>query len=138
LSSARLRATPNSEGLSQYQRVVAVFQPHRYSRTMTFLEDFSQAFGDADCVIPMDVYSAGEARPPGVSGAGVAAAIAEHHPLVSYQETLSNVTTYLQENLKSGDLVVFLGAGDLNQIIPDLVSYFQESTPGRQAEVALR
>jgi UDP-N-acetylmuramate--alanine ligase len=138
LSSARLRTTPDSEGLSQYQRVVAVFQPHRYSRTMTFLEDFSQAFGDADCVIPMDIYSAGEARPPGVSGAGVAAAIAEHHPLVSYQETLSNVTTYLQENLKSGDLVVFLGAGDLNRIIPDLVSYFQESTPGRQAEVALR
>jgi UDP-N-acetylmuramate--alanine ligase len=134
LSSARLRATPSSDGLSQYKRVVAVFQPHRYSRTMTFLEDFSQSFSDADCVIPTDVYSAGEVKPPGVSGAGVAAAIAEHHPLVSYQETLSNVTCYLQENLRSGDLVIFLGAGNLNQIIPDLVSHFQEPTP----EVALR
>lgn len=101
---------------------------------MTFLEDFSQSFSDADCVIPTDVYSAGEVKPPGVSGAGVAAAIAEHHPLVSYQETLSNVTCYLQENLRSGDLVIFLGAGNLNQIIPDLVSHFQEPTP----EVALR
>jgi UDP-N-acetylmuramate--alanine ligase len=138
LSSARLRTTPDSDGLSQYQRVVAVFQPHRYSRTMTFLEDFSQAFGDADYVIPTDVYSAGEAQPLGVSGAGVAAAIAEHHPAVSYQETLDKVATHLQKKLKSGDLVIFLGAGDLNRIIPDLVSHFQEPTPDLQAEVALR
>ncbi len=138
LSSARLQVTPNAAGMSSYQRVIAVFQPHRYSRTLTFLQDFSQAFGDADLVIPTDVYSAGEAKPPNVSGKGVAAAIAEHHPAVSYQETLADVNQYLSNTLKSGDLVVFLGAGDLNRIIPDVLSHFQQGAPDLKAEVALR
>jgi UDP-N-acetylmuramate--alanine ligase len=138
LSSAKLRTSEQDSVKSDYQRVVAVFQPHRYSRTLTFLTEFSQAFSDADRVIVTDVYSAGEARPAGMQGADVAAAIAEHHPLVSYQATLADVTAHLNGTLKPGDLVVFLGAGDLNRIIPDVLSHFQaESTPDR-AEVALR
>jgi UDP-N-acetylmuramate--alanine ligase len=138
LSSARLRTTVKVGNSADYQRVVAVFQPHRYSRILAFLEDFSQAFGDADCVVATDIYSAGEVKPDDVSGAGVAAAIAEHHPLVSYQHTLADVTTYLKANLKSGDLVIFLGAGDLNRTIPDILSHFQHNTPDLAAEVALR
>ena len=139
LSSAKLR-TAQQDGIpADYKRVVAVFQPHRYSRTLTFLEEFSQAFSDADCVIATDVYSAGESKPPGMDGGGVAAAIAEHHSTVSYQATLADVATHLKATLKSGDLAVFLGAGDLNRIIPEVLSYFQQqsSTPDR-AEVALR
>jgi UDP-N-acetylmuramate--alanine ligase len=138
LSSARLRTSEQDAIKSDYQRVVAVFQPHRYSRTLTFLTEFSQAFSDADCVVVTDVYSAGETRPADMQGADVAAAIAEHHPLVSYQATLADVTAHLNGTLKPGDLVIFLGAGDLNRIIPDVLSHFQaESTPDR-AQVALR
>jgi UDP-N-acetylmuramate--alanine ligase len=138
LSSAKLQTTPDELGRSKHKRVVAVFQPHRYSRTKTFLTDFSQAFGDADCVVATDIYSAGEAKPPDMSGASVAAAIAEHHPQLSYQETLMDVTDYLKAHLTAGDLVVFLGAGDLNRIIPDVLSHFQQSTPDLPTEVALR
>lgn len=138
LSSAKLQTTPDALGQSKHQRVVAVFQPHRYSRIQTFLSEFSQAFGDADCVVALDIYSAGEAKPPNVSGASVAAAIAEHHPQVTYQETLADVTQYLQTHLRAGDLVVFLGAGDLNRIIPDLLSHFQQTAPDLTTEVALR
>ncbi len=141
LSSAKLRTAAGQDGSpADYKRVVAVFQPHRYSRTLTFLEEFSQAFSDADCVIATDVYSAGEPKPPGMDGGGVAAAIAEHHGTVSYQETLTDVATHLKSTLKPGDLVVFLGAGDLNRIIPEVLSHFQQQSspiPDR-AEVALR
>jgi UDP-N-acetylmuramate--alanine ligase len=138
LSSAKLRTSQQDAIESDYQRVVAVFQPHRYSRTLTFLTEFSQAFSDADCVVVTDVYSAGETKPAGMQGADVAAAIAEHHPHVSYQATLTDVTAHLNGSLKSGDLVIFLGAGDLNRVIPDVLGHFQaEPTPDR-AEVALR
>jgi UDP-N-acetylmuramate--alanine ligase len=138
LSAAKLQTTPDEQGQAKYQRVVAVFQPHRYSRTKTFLTEFSQAFGDADCVVATDIYSAGEPKPPDMSGASVAAAIAEHHPQLSYQETLLDVTDYLKTYLTSGDLVVFLGAGDLNRVIPDVLNHFQQPTPDLSAEVALR
>jgi UDP-N-acetylmuramate--alanine ligase len=138
LSSAKLQTTPDEQGQAKHRRVVAVFQPHRYSRTKTFLTEFSQAFGDADYVVATDIYSAGEAKPPDMSGASVAAAIAEHHSQLSYQETLVDVTDYLKTHLASGDLVVFLGAGDLNRIIPDVLSHFQQSTPDLPTEVALR
>jgi UDP-N-acetylmuramate--alanine ligase len=138
LSSAKLQTTPDEQGQTKHRRVVAVFQPHRYSRTKTFLTEFSQAFGDADCVVATDIYSAGETRPTDMSGASVAAAIAEHHPHLSYQETLVDVTDYLKTHLTPGDLVVFLGAGDLNRIIPDVLSHFQQSTPDLATEVALR
>ncbi len=138
LSSAKLQTTPDEQGQAKHQRVVAVFQPHRYSRTKTFLTEFSQAFADADCVVATDIYSAGEAKPPDMSGASMAAAIAEHHPQLSYQETLVDVTDYLKTHLTPGDLVVFLGAGDLNRIIPDVLSHLQQSTPDLPTEVALR
>lgn len=137
LSSAKLQSTPDQNGVSKHQRVVAIFQPHRYSRIQTFLSDFSQSFADADCVIATDVYSAGEVKPPNMSGASVAAAIAEHHPQVVYQETLKDVTDYLKKNLMPGDLAVFLGAGDLNRIIPDVLAHLQASAP-TSSEVALR
>jgi UDP-N-acetylmuramate--alanine ligase len=138
LSSAKLRTSEQDAIKSDYQRVVAVFQPHRYSRTLTFLTEFSQAFSDADCVLVTDVYSAGETRPADMQGADVAAAIAEHHPLVSYQATLADVTAHLNATLQPGDLVIFLGAGDLNRIIPDVLGHFQSESTSDRAEVALR
>jgi len=107
------------------QRVVAVFQPHRYSRTQAFLADFAQAFGDADQVVLTDIYSAGETNSGKITGPQVATLLQDHHPQVVYQPSLAAVTTYLRQTLTAGDLVLFLGAGNLNQVIPDLVAYFQ-------------
>jgi UDP-N-acetylmuramate--alanine ligase len=98
-------------------RVVAIFQPHRYSRTLKFLKEFSQSFADADVVVVTDIYAASEINDGKITGAQVAEAIATHHAQVYYQPTLKDVQSFLVKNLQSGDLAVFLGAGNLNQAI---------------------
>lgn len=105
------------------QRVVAVFQPHRYSRTQTFLAEFARSFRCADLVVTTEVYSAGEQQMDRVSGVQLAEAIAAHHPQVVFQPTLPTVAAFLMEQLAPGDLVIFLGAGNLNCVIPELTAY---------------
>lgn len=139
LASARLQVQPSTAApVPTYQRVVAVFQPHRFSRTHTFLEEFSQAFRDADIVVVTDIYSAGEDNPGLIDGAQVAATIADcHSGTVCYQPDLASVTDYLCQNLRSGDLAMFLGAGNLNRIIPDVLAHFQAKAAETLNQVAL-
>jgi len=105
-------------------RVVAIFQPHRYSRVQTFLKEFAQAFTEADLVIVTDIYSAGETNVVGMTGEKLTQAIAQHHPQVIYQPTLEGVSKFLRETLRPGDLALFLGAGNLNSIIPSLMESY--------------
>jgi UDP-N-acetylmuramate--alanine ligase len=122
LAAARLRVSQgNLSATHNLQRVIAVFQPHRYSRTQAFLSEFAKAFGKADVVVVTDIYSAGEAPAHPFDGQQVKDAIAQHHHHVDYYPTLGDLTTHLPELLQPGDLVIFLGAGNLNQIIPDLL-----------------
>lgn len=114
LAAARQRLGAQVGG----SRVVAIFQPHRYSRTQTFLEDFAQSFQDADLVAIADIYAAGEKQVPGLSGQTLADRVAVYHPNVSYCGSLDNTHQFLCETLKPGDLALFLGAGNLNQIVP--------------------
>jgi len=124
LTAARLHV--QAQGAAQ-RRVVAVFQPHRYSRTLAFLEDFSQCFGEADLVIINDIYSAGEPNLRQISGQDVAKVIGKYHPQVYYQPSLQSVHQFLNEILCPGDLALFLGAGNLNQIIPDVMAFYQNN-----------
>ncbi len=109
LASARQQNTTS--------RVVAIFQPHRYSRTLRFLSEFSHSFSDADVVVVTDIYAASEINDGKITGAQVAAAIASVRDQVHYAPTLKDVQDFLVQNLQSGDLAVFLGAGNLNQAI---------------------
>jgi UDP-N-acetylmuramate--alanine ligase len=132
LASARLRIEDNKPNSSSPipnlppRRVVAVFQPHRYSRTLAFLSEFAQSFSDADIVLISDIYSAGEKDLGQISGEKLAALIAEYHQRVYYQPSLQSMTRFLTETLEPGDLALFLGAGNLNQIIPDVMAFYQE------------
>ncbi|MCU0527295.1 MAG: UDP-N-acetylmuramate--L-alanine ligase [Elainella sp. Prado103] len=128
LAAAKLQVEDAS---TPYQRVVAVFQPHRYSRTATFMEEFAQSFGDANLVITTEIYSAGEPNSGQTSGQQLADVIAQHHSQVVFQSTLPEVAAYLMETLMPGDLVLFLGAGNLNRIIPDLVAFYQQAEQSR-------
>ncbi|MEA5619927.1 UDP-N-acetylmuramate--L-alanine ligase [Cronbergia sp. UHCC 0137] len=119
LAAARLQARPG-------QRVVAIFQPHRYTRTLTFLEEFAQCFTHADLVILTDIYSAGEPDLGQITGQQLADAISKHHPQVVYQPDLSSMCEFLLPTLSPGDLALFLGAGNLNQVIPEIISMFTE------------
>lgn len=117
LSAARQKV---EHGL--YSRAIAIFQPHRYSRTSIFLEEFAQSFKDADLVILTDIYSAGETNTWNIHGEDLVAAVKKYHPNVIYQPSLTELTQFLPTILQSGDLTLFLGAGNLNQIIPEVLS----------------
>jgi UDP-N-acetylmuramate--alanine ligase len=101
-------------------RVVTIFQPHRYSRTEALWRDFAEAFVDADLLVVTDIYGAGEAPRPGVSGALIASAVSEAHPdqAVVYLPGRDELVSFLTAQLRPGDLCLTLGAGDLTQL-PD-------------------
>ena len=134
LAAARIKADQSlpptladSRHSHEGRRVVAVFQPHRFSRTAALLNDFTEAFGDADQVIMADIYSAGESNTFGVSGRQLADAVARSHPRVLYGHTLDDIQAALAHSLRPGDLVLFMGAGNLNQIIPQVMAYYAEA-----------
>ena len=121
LSAARCKVDGNN-----ISRVVAIFQPHRYSRTATFLKEFSVCFNYADLVVLTDIYSAGEVNRHNISGQDLAIAVQDnHHAQVIYEPSLKALNEALPSLLQPGDLVLFLGAGNLNQIIPQVISQYQ-------------
>ncbi|MBT9315596.1 UDP-N-acetylmuramate--L-alanine ligase [Leptothoe spongobia] len=122
LAAAKVKSTEVLPDVSQ-RRVIAVFQPHRYSRITTLLQEFAMAFTDADQVIVTDIYSAGEVNASGITGEDVISTIGEYHTQVSYVATLDDVKSKLASTLEPGDLVIFLTAGNLNQVIPDAMDY---------------
>ena len=72
-----------------------------------------------------DIYSAGEQNLTGISGEQLAEAIAKHHPQVHYHSSLSSLGDFLaRQILRSGDLALFLGAGNLNQIISSTIALY--------------
>jgi len=101
-----------------WDRVVCVFQPHRYSRTESLWRDFADAFVDADLVALTDVYAAGEAPRPGVSGKLIVDAVLDAHPWrqVAWLPRLDDVEAWLRAVLRPGDLCITLGAGDLTTL----------------------
>ena len=129
LAAARLQvASP--------RRIIAIFQPHRYSRTLTFLPEFAKSFGNADLVVLTDIYSAGEPNLGQITGEQVKEAITAHQKRVYYEPTLEDVCQRLTQILQPGDLALFLGAGNLNQIIPQLVDFYQTAEPNPSRKVS--
>jgi len=105
------------------RRVVAVFQPHTYTRTKDFFQDFAESFGDADVLILTDVYAAREAPIEGVSGALIAdAARLAGHPDVRYVPNMGDVRGALRDLLVPGDIVLTMGAGDVWKVGAELLA----------------
>jgi len=103
-------------------RIVAVFQPHRYTRTRDLFDDFAGAFHDADVLVLTPIYAAGEEKLAGVDSAALAAAVAAAgHRQVRYEPELTHLPGTLSEELRPGDLVLTLGAGDISGFGPRLL-----------------
>ena len=101
---------------------LAVFQPHRFSRTHALEREFSACFEDADGVIVTDIYAAFEPPIPGVSGERLAELIRTHgHPCVRYVPR-QEVRDYVASVARSGDTVFFLGAGDIGDMCHDVAA----------------
>lgn len=98
-----------------------IFQPHTYSRTKTLLPDFAAAFTAADYVYLMDIYSAGETDTCGISGRDLAAAVERHVP-VMYVPSAEEALAAVAQDARPGDLVMTMGAGNVNQLAPRLLA----------------
>ena len=95
-------------------RVVAVVQPHRYSRLRDLFDDFCACFNDADTVIVADVYPAGEAPIPGVDRAGLVEGLRRYgHRKVLSLDSPQQLASLVSHEAQAGDVVVLLGAGDI-------------------------
>ncbi|MEO1132903.1 MAG: cyanophycin synthetase, partial [Cyanobacteria bacterium J06639_1] len=135
-----LEATLTAAKLQQ-RRVVAIFQPHRYSRTTLLFDEFAEALALADLTVLVPIYSAGESPSLGREECS-AEALAQHvrgrarasanrvgaiQPEVHYEAELTQIPQRLAGMIRDGDLVLFLGAGNLNQSIPAAIAAYENS-----------
>lgn len=122
---ATLRAARNCRPA----RIVAVFQPHRYTRTHNLYQEFGDAFIDADVVILTDIYSAGEKPIPGVSAALIKDSIESRtNKEVIFIKNKDNIVDFLTKILQPGDFILTIGAGDVWKVSKDLVNKLNRMT----------
>ncbi|MCX7837937.1 MAG: UDP-N-acetylmuramate--L-alanine ligase [Anaerolineae bacterium] len=92
----------------------AVFQSHTFSRTRALLDEFARAFDDADHVIVTEIYAARERESYGVSGADIVARMT--HRDARFIASLEETSRFLRERVQVGDVLITLGAGDVNRV----------------------
>lgn len=102
------------------RRVICIFQPHRYSRTALLKDKFIKSFGDADITIITDIYAASEKPIPGISGKTIADGIKDKE--VVYIPKKEKIPEYLMEKVKEGDIIMTLGAGDINTAAKEILA----------------
>ena len=113
---------------TQPERLVCVFQPHRYTRTQLLLDQFAVAFKDCDELIITDIYAASEDPIPGVSGEMLAHKIAETTgQKVRYISGQDKIEETLEREVRPGDLVITMGAGDIYRLGEQLVQALERS-----------
>jgi UDP-N-acetylmuramate--alanine ligase len=115
---AEVEATLNAARRAYEGRILVAFQPHRYSRTENLFDEFTRAFNNADQLFLSDIYAAGEKPIPGITSQHLAEAIAQHgHHNVKYAPDRAAMSAELARIAKPGDVVIALGAGDINKIL---------------------
>ena len=113
-----------------WRRVVAVFQPNRYSRMAVLSPDYGDSFALADLVVITDIYPSGEPPRPGVTGKLVVNAVLDRHPFqrVAWLPRRHDLIEYLARELRPGDLCLSMGCGDIASLPAEVM--------GRLAELA--
>jgi UDP-N-acetylmuramate--alanine ligase len=113
-----VKATLATARRGDFERVIAVFQPHLYSRTRALCADFGESFSDADRIVVTDVYGAREEPVPGVTGKLIADEVCRRLPgrPVAYLPHRSELVSYLLATARPGDALLTLGAGDVNAV----------------------
>ncbi|MDP3735292.1 MAG: UDP-N-acetylmuramate--L-alanine ligase [bacterium] len=115
---SEIRATlQGARELFSGEKIIAVFQPHLFSRTRQLLKGFAQSFGDADEVFIADIYAAREQDDGSVHSRDLVAAVEKHHPRVRYGGTLAHITDILKKETAPEDVVVLMGAGDVGEVV---------------------
>ncbi len=120
---SEVEATLKAAVLQNFNRIVCVFQPHRFSRTSFLFREFARSLDLVDFLVLTDVYPAGEKPLPGVTGKLILDALLEEKPnsQVAYTPSLIQARQLLCEQTKPGDLVLTLGAGDVTLLGEDFL-----------------
>jgi UDP-N-acetylmuramate--alanine ligase len=122
-----IKATLAAARQCGFERIHVIFQPHRYSRTEALLDEFGNAFADADSLFVLDIYAASEQPIPGVTGEAVARRITEQgHGRTTYMSSFADAVAAVAAEAKPGDLVMTLGAGNVSQLGPMVVEQLGE------------
>lgn len=111
-----IRATLAAARLCDYRRVLAIFQPHRFTRTQALMDEFARSFNQADMVFLLDIYAASERPIEGVTATALAAKLRAYgHRAVRYVGTMEHAVDAVVEDAEPGDLILTLGAGNVWQ-----------------------
>jgi UDP-N-acetylmuramate--alanine ligase len=117
-----IKATLEAAKRGWDRRVVAVFQPHRYTRLSKLMTSFATAFNQADVLVLTEIYPAGEDPIPGVTGRALYEEVRQFgHKQVHFEPDLKRIGSLLKTILVPGDIVLVLGAGNVNRTIPDII-----------------
>ncbi len=121
-----IKATLSALRKAGCERIVAVFQPHRYTRTAHLFHNFPSAFSDADFIVCTEIYAAGEDPIPGISGKLLFEAIAEKNQdkTLAFIPRLSDIPDFIFSIARKGDAIVFLGAGDISSVASKTAGLF--------------
>jgi UDP-N-acetylmuramate--alanine ligase len=133
---SEIETTLNTAALEGAERVVCMFQPHRYSRTAALWDEFGQALQGADLIILTDVYAAGEDPLPGVNGKLILNALleADSSKQAIYVPKRSMLGEAAARFIRPGDLVLTMGAGDISQCAREIAKILREKMEeGREA-----
>jgi UDP-N-acetylmuramate--alanine ligase len=128
---SEVAATLGAAQIDGRARVVAVFQPHRYTRTQAMWRSLGESLQAADVVVITDVYGAGESPIPGVTGKLLVEALTEAAPgkRVVYLPRRSEVAPFLVREVRDGDLILTLGAGDITMVAEATLDLLRSGSP---------
>lgn len=128
-------ATLKAAKSADFKRIVVIFQPHRYTRTKFLLEEFVKCFDLGDYLIITDIYAASEEPIFGVSAEHLFERIKASGKQDTFFISKNNIIEHLLGKIREGDLVLFLGAGDINKLSDDLAERVkQSSSAGTQVQ----
>ena len=129
-----ISATLSAARTLDFEKIVVVFQPHRYSRLQALADDFADALAVADVLVLIDVFPAGEMPIPGVTSKMLADLVATRHPgkRVFYAADRAELMERLDAETASGDLLITMGAGDITQVGPEYLEHAAEAKKGAQ------
>jgi UDP-N-acetylmuramate--alanine ligase len=131
---AEIRATLEAARGCKFNRLLVLFQPHRFTRTQHLWGDFTKAFNQADILVLTDIYAASEAPVPGITSEALAAAIREAgHKNVHYFRNMQEGIEFLLKNAKPADAILTIGAGNVSRASNELMVLLGTEHPSPHA-----
>ena len=131
---AEVRATLEAARGCKFNRLLVLFQPHRYTRTQHLWDEFCRAFNQADVLVLTDIYAASETPIPGVTGEALANAIrGAGHKNVYYAHLLQEGIELLLKQARPGDAILTIGAGSVSRASNDFVTLLAAEHPAQHA-----